>query len=42
VHALLVLDEPQDEVVLLEGANADSAAVIVVESLLVNCRARAS
>jgi hypothetical protein len=36
VHALLVLDEPQDEVALLEGASADSATVVVAEPLLVD------
>jgi hypothetical protein len=42
VHALLVLDEPQVEVVVLEGASADSAAVIAVETLMVDRHARAS
>jgi hypothetical protein len=42
VHSFLVLDELQDEIALLEGASADSAAVIAVESLLVDRRARAS
>jgi hypothetical protein len=42
VHSLLILDEPQDEVALLEGASADSAAMIVMEPLMVDHHARAS
>jgi hypothetical protein len=36
VHALPVLDELQDEIALLEGASADSAAVVAAESLMVD------
>ena len=42
MHALLVLDQPKDEVALLEGATANSAAVIAAEALLVDGSARAS
>jgi hypothetical protein len=42
VHALLLLDEPQDEVALPEGASADSVVVVAAEPLLVNRRARES
>jgi hypothetical protein len=36
VHALLALDQAQDEVALLEGATADSMAVVASEPLLVD------
>ena len=36
MHALLVLDQSQDQVAFLEGASPDSAVVVAAESLLVD------
>jgi hypothetical protein len=42
VHALPVLDESQEEIALLEAASVDLAAMVAMESLLVDRRTRAS
>ena len=36
MHALLVLDQSQDQVAFVEGASPDSVAMVAVETLLVD------